>query len=183
MQTVMSIWRKNMVKERRGDFSISTGVLVFTCIYSKKVHIKHYRWNVCPSFLKKKHGKKKLPNLIAISLQWTTECFKSDCGQNLWKIIFVLQHFFDQKHGEKKTSKSHCNSLDMTHWMFLKRLWTEFMDKNLCFATFFRPKTWWKKTSKSHCNSLDMTHWMFLKRLWTEFMDSNLYFATCVRQT
>ena len=28
-------------------------------------------------------------------------CFKSDCGQNLWKIIFVLQHFFDQKHGEQ----------------------------------------------------------------------------------
>ena len=24
-------------------------------------------------------------------------CFKSDCGQNLWKIIFVLQHFFRPK--------------------------------------------------------------------------------------
>ena len=84
----------------------------------QKKHIKHYRWNVCPLFLKK-HGK-NLPNLTAISLQWTTECFKSDCGQNLWKIIFVLQHFFDQKHGEQNTSKSHCNSLDMTQWMFVK---------------------------------------------------------------
>ena len=104
----------------------------------QKKNIKHYRWNVCPLFLKK-HGKKNLPNLTAISLKWTTdalkaivgkiygksslfcnifstknmvnkkllnliaivwtwptECFWSDCGQNLWIEIFVLQHFFNQ---------------------------------------------------------------------------------------
>ena len=118
------------------DYSILTGVLVFTCIYSKK-NIKHYRWNVCPLFLKK-HGKKNLPNLTAISLKWTTDALKAIVGKIYGKSSLFC-NIFSTKNMNKKTSKSHCNSLDMTHWMFLKRLWTEFMDRNLCFATFFRP--------------------------------------------
>ena len=76
------------------DFSILTGVLVFTCIYSKKNHIKHYRWNVCPLFLKKTwqtKSSKSYCNIFAMN-HW---CFKSDCGQNLWKIIFAT--FFRPK--------------------------------------------------------------------------------------
>ena len=120
------------------DFSILTGVLVFTCIYSKKNHIKHYRWNVCPLFLKK-HGKHNLPNLTAISLQWTTDALKAIVGKIYGKSSLSCNIFSTKNMVNKQTSKSHCNSLDMTHWMFLKRLWTEFMDRNLCFATFFRP--------------------------------------------
>ena len=82
-----------------------------------------------------KKSYKSYCNIFAMN-HW---CFKSDCGQNLWKIIFVLHIFSTKNMVNKQTSKSHCNSLDMTHWMFLKRLWTEFMDRNLCFATFFRP--------------------------------------------
>ena len=119
------------------DCSILKGVLVFTCIYSKK-NIKHYRWNVCPLFLKK-HGKKNLPNLTAISLKWTTDALKAIVGKIYGKSSLFCNIFSTKNMVNKKTSKSHCNSLDMTHWMFLKRLWTEFMDRNLCFATFFRP--------------------------------------------
>ena len=151
------------------DYSILTGVLVFTCIYSKK-NIKHYRWNVCPLFLKK-HGKKNLPNLTAISLKWTTdalkaivgkiygksslfcnifstknmvnkkllnliaivwtwptECFWSDCGQNLWIEIFVLQHFFDQHMVKKHDPLNVFEAI------------VELMDRNLYFATCVRQK-------------------------------------------
>ena len=104
----------------------------------QKKHIKHYRWNVCPLFLKK-HGKQNLPNLTAISLQWTTDALKAIVGKIYGKSSLSCNIFSTKNMVNKQTSKSHCNSLDMTHWMFLKRLWTEFMDRNLCFATFFRP--------------------------------------------
>ena len=147
MQTVMSIWRKNMVKEWRGWTCalypcavtfLSWRACWYSHVFTAKKHIKQYRWNVCPLFLKK-HGKQNLPNLTAISLQWTTDALKAIVGKIYGKSSLFCNIFSTKNMVNKKTSKSHCNSLDMTHWMFLKRLWTEFMDRNLCFATFFRP--------------------------------------------
>ena len=82
------------------DFSILTGVLVFTCIYSKKKPHQALQMECLPFVFEKTwqtKSSKSYCNIFAMN-HW---CFKSDCGQNLWKIIFVLQHFFDQKHGEQ----------------------------------------------------------------------------------
>ena len=81
------------------DCSILTGVLVFTCIYSKK--ISSITDGMCALCFWKNMAKKSSKSYCNI-FEMNHWCFKSDCGQNLWKIIFVLQHFFDQKHGEQK---------------------------------------------------------------------------------
>ena len=92
---------KHGEREKRWLFYLNGRAGIYMYLQQKSPH-QALQMECLPFVFEKKHGKKKLPNLIAISLQWTTECFKSDCGQNLWKIIFVLQHFVDQKHGEKK---------------------------------------------------------------------------------
>ena len=90
-----------MVKERRGDFSISTGVLVFTCIYSKKVHIKHYRWNVCPSFLKKNMAKKNFQILLQYLCNEPLSALKAIVGKIYGKSSLFC-NIFSTKNMVKK---------------------------------------------------------------------------------
>ena len=83
-----------------------------------KKHIKHYRWNVCPLFLKK-HGK-----IFQILLQYLCNeplsALKAIVGKISGKSSLFCNIFSTKNMVNKQTSKSHCNSLDMTHWMFVK---------------------------------------------------------------
>ena len=137
------------------DFSIFINGRAGIYMYlQQKKHIKHYRWNGCPLFLKK-HGKKIFQILLQYLCNEPLSALKAIVGKIYGKSSLFCNIFSTKNMVNKKTSKSHCNSLDMTHWMFLKRLWTEFMDRNLCFATFFRPthgeKTWPTECFWSDC--------------------------------
>ena len=97
-QSLESMAKKNTSKSYCNIFAMNHWVFL------KRLWTEFMDENLCfaTCFSTKNMVKKKLPNLIAISLQWTTECFWSDCGQNLWIQIFVLQHVFRPKTWWKK---------------------------------------------------------------------------------
>ena len=92
----LRFWKKNMAKK---NFQILLQYLCNEPLSALKAIVgKIYGKSslFCNIFSTKNMVKKKLLNLIAIVWTWPTECFWSDCGQNLWIAIFILQHVFDK---------------------------------------------------------------------------------------
>ena len=116
--------------------------------------------------------------IIAIPWKWTTECFKTDCGQNLWIEISFFNIFWQTKIEKTFTSSLQYLEHELRHLCLLNPIQT---------PDFFRSVQKWVEPSmsfKSHSNLRKKT-WQYHgneplnvltgcgQNLWIEFMSYN----------